>query len=153
MKTTIARAELVAEKLKQITANDYAWIARASVADLREFRPLLALGGGPDGAARMLREAGGFLDPRRGGFTTTMNLPMACAPGQFVRRCREAVARIDARMAGTKANLTAPAPLPAAKAAPVATKEPAPAPKAKELFGLERVVAALNAELTLNRKK
>jgi hypothetical protein len=158
MKPYFASAPMLALRAGKTTAAPtfFGWIDATPAAELREARAILAVGGGPDGEARMLREAGGFLDPRRGTFTTTMNLPFSETPGRFAANCREAVTRIDARLAGRSMPAAANAvpvkattPAPKAAAAPVAPK--ATTEPAKPLFGLERVAAIFKAEAA-NRK-
>jgi hypothetical protein len=157
MKTASASAPKPALRAGQATTAKgfYSWIDATPAAELREVRTLLVVGAGPDGAARMRREAGGFLDPRRGNFTDKLNVPAWCGgAARFAADCREAVTRVDARLAGrslpapaTAGPVTPKATAPAAKAAvaPVAPK--APTSPAKPLFGLARVIDALNREM------
>jgi hypothetical protein len=155
MKTASASAPKPALRAGQATnaKGFYSWIDATPAAELREVRTLLAVGAGPDGAARMRREAGGFLDPRRGNFTDKLNVPAWCGgEARFAADCREAVTRVDARLAGRSLPATATAgpvkaTAPAAKAAvaPVAPK--APTAPAKPLFGMARVIDALNREM------
>lgn len=140
---------LLADRIRQDAASHYVWIAKATAAELRAARPLAVLGAAGKSMIHMCGGRGSI----RAIYGNLTPMDESISP-HHARQWHRALARIDARLAGTMATVTTPARLstaaPKATVAPVAPK--ATTAPAKPLFGLDRVVAAFNAELAANRK-
>lgn len=146
----------LAARIKQDAATHYVWIAKASLDELRAARPLAVLGASGNSMVRLCGGRGSI----RALYGDLTPMDNAKWPHQ-AHQWKRALARLDARLAGTTAAVTTPArltsPAPKAAVAPI-TQKTAPAPSASPkpaapLFGLARVEAALRAEMAAAKKR